>query len=91
MSMMQYWVDVGIVYKLNEVIRERRVVIVKDYIVVYGIPDEWVEVMNLKEKKVVFRVDFEPIGGIDLGISKVEFYPDEVGFNIFNFWLSGLE
>ena len=85
--MLKYWFDDGVLYKLNERVRKGKVVVVKDYVVVYGVPDKWIEAMNLKEKEVLFRVEFESLGGIELGIEKVVVYPDRLGFGVLNSWL----
>jgi len=84
------WIDEGVLYKLNDKVREYPVILVKDYVVVYGTPDKWIEAMNLKEKQVLFRVEFEGLGGVELGIKKVELYPNEIGFAILNYWLGDL-
>lgn len=85
--MLEYWIDLDVLYELNNYIRKHKVTVIKDYTVLYGVEDDFIEVLNLKSGEVAFRAEFEPVGGIELLVKKVEIYPDVIGFGAFNHWL----
>lgn len=88
--MLSYWFDSQVLFDLNEKLRESPVIVVRDYVVVYGVPYEWIEAMNLKDREVIMRVEFVSYNDIELGIGRVELYPEVNGFGVLNYWLAGI-
>jgi len=81
------WLKTYVMYDLNNEIRKKKVIKIKDYIVLYGVSDDWIEAMNLRDKTLLLRVEFEPVDGIEMCIKNITVFPINDGWDTLNEWL----